>query len=161
ELAERSIKRWRRWNQEFGTQLYHEVGVMFVRRREMEPGDFEYESFRILEKRGHKVERMNVPQLWRRFSAWNPELYRDGVLEIKAGYAESGRAVAMLISRAKSAGVELREGVTFSHLDEDASRVKGVVVEDSVVPREAKSFPYSYKISADFVVMAVGAWTPY
>src|SRR5256886_3344526 len=166
ELAERSIERWRKWNQEFGAQLYHEVGVMFVRRREMEPGDFEHESFKSLERRCHKVERMNVPQLWKRFPAWNPELYRDGVLEIEAGYAESGRAVAMLIERAKSIGVELREGTRLVRLDEDDNQVKGVVVEDSVrdavsAPREANSFPYSYKIPGDFVVMAVGAWTPY
>src|SRR5712672_4468249 len=61
-LAERSIKLWRQWNEEFGTQLYHEVGVMFVRRAEMEPGDFEYESLKLLEKRGLKVARMNAPQ---------------------------------------------------------------------------------------------------
>ena len=73
ELAERSIERWRKWNQEFGAQLYHEVGVMFVRRREMEPGDFEHESFKTLERRCHKVKRMNVPQLWKRFPAWNPD----------------------------------------------------------------------------------------
>ena len=166
ELAERSIERWRKWNQQFGTQLYHEVGVMFVRRQEMKPGDFEHESFKTLEKRGHKVERMNAPQLWKRFPAWNPELYRDGVLEIEAGYAESGRAVAMLIERAKSIGVELREGTRFVRLDEDDNQVKGVVIEDSVgdavsAPREANGFPYSYKIPGDFVVMAVGAWTPY
>src|SRR5512132_2033441 len=57
-LAERSIKLWRKWNQEFGTQLYHEVGVMFVRQRELKPGDFEYESFKTLEHRGHKIERI-------------------------------------------------------------------------------------------------------
>jgi glycine/D-amino acid oxidase-like deaminating enzyme len=34
-LAERSIKDWRKWNEDFGAKLYHEVGVMFVRRREM------------------------------------------------------------------------------------------------------------------------------
>ena len=45
DLAERSIKIWREWNREFGMELYHEIGVMFVRRREMKPGDFEYESF--------------------------------------------------------------------------------------------------------------------
>src|ERR1044071_7520270 len=41
EMAERSIKLWRQWNVEFGTKLFHEVGGMFVRRRNMEPGDFE------------------------------------------------------------------------------------------------------------------------
>src|SRR6266496_2952534 len=95
-LAERSIKLWRDWNQEFGIELYHEVGVMFVRRQEMKPGDFEYESFKTLERHGHKVARMNSAQLWKRFPAWNPELFRDGVLELEAGYAESGRVVAAL-----------------------------------------------------------------
>ena len=59
-LAERAIKLWRKWNQELGTKLYHEVGVMFVRRRKMEPGDFEYESLKLLEKRGVKVARMDT-----------------------------------------------------------------------------------------------------
>src|SRR5438034_3918835 len=148
-LAERSIKLWRKWNEEFGTKLYHEVGVMFVRRAKMEPGDFEHESLKLLEKRGLKVARMDTPQLWQRFPAWNPKLYRDGVLEIEAGYAESGRAVAMLIERAKSAGVELREGVTFSQLDERGNRVSGIVLDDG------------QRVAADLVVMALGAWTPY
>src|SRR5207249_130053 len=91
ELAERSIKLWRKWNEEFGIELYHETGVIFVRRREMKPGDFEYESFKTLQQRGHKVERMNSAQ--RRFPAWNPELFRDGIVEVEAGYAESGRAI--------------------------------------------------------------------
>ena len=126
-LAERSIKLWRKWNDEFSTKLYHEVGVMFVRRRKMEPGDFEHESLKLLEKRGLKVARMDTPQLWERFPAWNPELYRDGVLEIEAGYAESGRVVATLIERAKSAGVRLCEG-KFVALDEAGKRVKGIVL---------------------------------
>jgi glycine/D-amino acid oxidase-like deaminating enzyme len=164
-LAERSIKLWRKWNQEFGTQLYHQVGVMFMRQRELKPGDFEYESFKTLEHRGHKIERINSARSWKLFPAWNPELYLDGVLESEAGYAESGRVVATLIERAKSLDVQLREG-KFAALDEDGGRVKGIVLEDSVgdavsVPREANGFPYSYRIAGDSVVMAVGAWTPY
>ena len=148
-LAERSIKLWREWNKEFGVEPYHEVGVMFVRQREMKPGDFEYESFKILKQRGHKVERMNSARLWKRFPAWNPGLYRDGVLELEAGYAESDRVVATLIERAKSLGVELREGVRFCELDQSDDRVKGIVMEDR------------QRILGDLVVMAVGAWTPY
>jgi glycine/D-amino acid oxidase-like deaminating enzyme len=148
-LAERSISLWRKWNMEFGVELYHEVGVMFVRQQEMAPGDFEYESFKILTGRGHKIERMNSAQLWRQFPAWNPELYRDGVLELEAGYVESGRVVATLIERAKSTGVELRESARFSQLDEGDDRVKGIVLDDG------------QRIAGDLVVMAVGAWTPY
>src|SRR5881296_24046 len=149
ELAERSIKVWRKWNREFGTQLYHEVGVMFVRQRELKPGDFEHESFKTLQRRGHKIERINSARSWKRFPAWNPELYRDGVLELEAGYAESGRVVATLIRRAKSLGVELREGAQFSQLAEDDDRVKGIVLDDG------------QRIASDAVVMTVGAWTPY
>jgi glycine/D-amino acid oxidase-like deaminating enzyme len=149
ELAERSIKLWRKWNEEFGIELYHEVGVMFLRRREMKPGDFEYESFKTLERHGHKVARMNSAQLWKRFPAWNPELFRDGVLELEAGYAESGRVVAALIERAKSVGIELRENSRFSYLDESDGRVAGIVLDNGE------------RIAGDHVVMAVGAWTPY
>jgi glycine/D-amino acid oxidase-like deaminating enzyme len=182
-LAERSIKLWRKWNDQFGTNLYHEVGVMFVRRRKMEPGDFEYESLKLLEKRGLNVTRMDTPELWKRFPAWNLELYRDGVLEIEAGYAESGRAVTMLLERAKSIGVELREGVRFSQLDERGNRASGIVLEkqerNRVIPSGAQQSRGSPRqrlevtqrdpstslgithLAGDFVVMAVGAWTPY
>jgi glycine/D-amino acid oxidase-like deaminating enzyme len=178
-LAERSIKLWRDWNEEFGTKLYHEVGVMFVRRRTMAPGNFEYESLKLLEKRGLKVARMDSPKLWKRFPAWNPELYRDGVLELEAGYAESGRAVSMLTERAKSAGVRLFEG-KFAALDEADQRVKGIVVQDrqfnAVIPSEVEESRGAIdqvisrgpstslgmtRIAGDAVVMAVGAWTPY
>jgi glycine/D-amino acid oxidase-like deaminating enzyme len=149
ELAERAIPIWRKWNAELGVELYHEVGVMFVRQRQMKPGDFEYESYEMLKQRGHRIERMNSARLWKRFPAWNPELYRDGVLELEAGFAESGRVVAALIERASSIGIELREGAKFSQLDENDDRVKGIVLDNG------------QRISGDVVVMAVGAWTPY
>jgi glycine/D-amino acid oxidase-like deaminating enzyme len=149
ELAERSIKLWRKWNEEFGIELYHETGVMFVRCREMKPGDFEYESFKMLHQRGQKVERMNSVQLWRRFPAWNPELFRDGLLEVEAGYVESGRAVATLVQRAASIGVELRSSSRFARLDERDHRTEGIVLDDGE------------RIAGDRVVMAAGAWTPY
>src|SRR5437773_4567081 len=113
----------------------------------MKPGDFEYESFKTLQQRGHKVERMNSAQ--RRFPAWNPELFRDGVLEFEAGYAESGRAVATLIQRAASIGVELRSSSRFANLDERDHRIEGIVLDNEE------------RIAADRIVMAVGAWTPY
>jgi glycine/D-amino acid oxidase-like deaminating enzyme len=149
ELAERSIKLWRNWNEEFGIELYHETGVMFVRQREMKPGDFEYESFKLLQRLGHKIERMDSAQLWKRFPAWNSELFRDGVLEFEAGYAESGRAVATLVQRAESIGVELRSGSRFAHLDEHDHCIEGIILHNGE------------RIAGDRVVMAVGAWTPY
>jgi glycine/D-amino acid oxidase-like deaminating enzyme len=148
-LAERAIRLWRQWNKEFGVEVYHEVGVMWVRQEEMNPGDFEYESFKTLQRRGHKIERMNSARLWKRFPAWNPELYRDGIFELEAGYAESSLVVATLIERAKSLGIELHQGARFSELDEGDDHVKGIVLARG------------QRISGDVVVVAVGAWTPY
>jgi len=148
-LAERAIRLWREWNKQFDVELYHEVGVMWVRQGEMKRGDFEYESFKILEQRGHKIERMNSARLWKRFPAWNQELYRDGIFELEAGYAESSLVVATLIERAKSLGIELHQDARFSELAEDDNRVKGIVLDSG------------QRISGDVVVVAVGAWTPY
>jgi glycine/D-amino acid oxidase-like deaminating enzyme len=163
ELAERSIKLWRKWNEDFRVDLYHQVGVMFVRRRKMKPGDFEYESFKMLQKLGLKVERMNSEQLWRRFPAWNSELFRDGVLEVEAGYAESGSTVAMLVEHAKSIGVEVRGNGRVLCLDESDNDVTGIVFQDSsqLSVAYATKDCTSEKIAGDHVVMAVGAWTPY
>jgi len=148
-LAEQSREIWRQWNVKFGVELYHETGFLFMRQRPIQPGDFEYESFTLLEQRGHRVERIDSIQLRERYPAWNSERYPDGFLDLEAGYAESGRAVATLIQWAKSLGVELRENAKFRDLDEVGNRIKGIVLEDGE------------KITAAAVVMAVGAWTPY
>jgi glycine/D-amino acid oxidase-like deaminating enzyme len=148
-LAERSVTIWREWNQESGVELYHETGVLFLRRRPMKPGDFEYESCKVLEKRGHKFERIGSAKLRERFPAFSAEQFQDGFLDPSAGYVESGRVVATLAERAKSRGVELRQGVKFVSLDEGNDHAKGVILEDR------------QRISGDAVVIAVGAWTPY
>ena len=149
ELAERSREIWQQWNVDFGVELYDEVGFLCMRQRPMEAGDFEYESLRLLERRGHRIERVNSDYLRRHFPAWSADRYRDGFLDFEAGYAESGRAVAVLIKRAKSIGVALREHEKFSGLDETSDRVKGIALESGE------------KGPADAVVITVGAWTPY
>jgi glycine/D-amino acid oxidase-like deaminating enzyme len=149
ELAERSREIWQQWNVEFGVELYDEVGFLCMRQRPIQTGDFEYESLRLLERRGHRIERVNSDYLRRHFPAWNADRYPDGFLDFESGYAESGRAVAVLIEGARSIGVELREHAKFCALDEASDRVKGIVFESGE------------KLPADAVVMAVGAWTPY
>ena len=148
-MARRSIERWREWNEELGLELYHEVGALFMRKQEMRPGDYECDSLKVLERRGDKVERINSTQLRERFPAWNAEHYHDGILEPEAGYVESGRVVEALVKRARSHGVDLREGHRFSKLDEGDDRVMGIVLDNGE------------QIAGDIVVLAAGAWTPY
>ena len=149
ELAERCIALWKQWNVDFGTQLYHETGVLFVCERRMQQGDFEYESCRVLEKSGHRVERFDEFTFHQRFPAFAEDRFKDGFFDPDAGYVESGRVVASLIDYAKSRGVELRERAKFKELDENDKRVAGIILEDR------------HRINGDAVVMATGAWTPY
>src|ERR1700694_4245571 len=145
-LAERSSELWRKWNAELGSDLYHEVGFLFLRHQPMQPGDFEYDSLKILERHDHPVERIRPKQLRQRFPAWNADLYQDGFLDSQAGYAESGRVVAALLGRVESLGIEVRARTNVTALDETDNRVKGIVLADG------------QRIVGDVVVMAVGAW---
>src|ERR1700730_2661736 len=148
-LAERAVVMWREWNEEFGRALYHETGMMFIRREPMQPGDFEYESLKISDRRGGRLTRLDEKTLGKRFPAWRSNYYRDGIIEREAGYVESALAVATLVTRAKEMGVAVRESCRFSRLDQTGNSVRGVVLADGEV------------IPADTVVMATGAWTPY
>src|SRR5205807_9471351 len=148
-LADRCIELWRKWNIDFGIELYHETGVLFVCRHPMQPGDFEYESCRVLQEQGHRLERFDSAKFHRRFPAFAPGRFQDGFFDPDAGYVESGRVVATLIEHAKSLGVQLREHAKFVGLDETDDGVTGIVLEDR------------HRISGDAVVIATGAWTPY
>jgi glycine/D-amino acid oxidase-like deaminating enzyme len=149
ELAARVLPLWPKWNEEFGTDLYHEVGFLFMRQTSMGPGDFEHESLLTLERHGRAVVRMDSEELRKRFPAWKADRFPDGFLEREAGYVESARAVSALIGKAESRGVRLRAGARFLRLDESARGVTGVVIEDGD------------KIAADKVLFTAGAWTPY
>jgi len=148
-LAERCIPLWREWNEKFGVDLYHETGVLFVCAAKTQPGDFEYESARVLEKQNHRIERFESNTFHQRFPAFAPDRFHDGFFDPVAGFAESARVVATLIEYAKSIGVELRERAKFISLDETDDLVRGIILEDR------------QRISGDAVVIATGAWTPY
>ena len=148
-LAERSIPIWREWNRKFQTELYHETGVLFVCQQPMRPGDFEYESARVLEKHRHPIERFDATIFHQRFPAFAPERFHDGFFDPEAGYAESGRVVATLVEYARSLGIELRENAKVTQLDESNNSVRGIRLEES------------QRLDGDAVVIAAGAWTPY
>jgi glycine/D-amino acid oxidase-like deaminating enzyme len=149
ELADRSIELWRKWNQQFGVELYHEVGCLFLRRTPSAPGDFEFETVRVLEERRHHIDRLNSADLRARFPAFLADYFGEGVLDRAAGYVESGRVVATLVQRASSSGVKLRERAQFESLVESNNKVAGVALRSGE------------EIQTDKVVIATGAWTPY
>lgn len=148
-LMETALERWREWNQAWPEPLFHEDGVTYLTRAPMAPGGFEYESYQLLLKRGHRPERMDSAGIKRRFPAWNSDLYVDGYYNPEGGYAESGRVVAQLLRQAADQGVELHEHQTFESFLESGPHIVGVAT------REGAQF------AADRVVLAAGAWVPF
>jgi glycine/D-amino acid oxidase-like deaminating enzyme len=148
QMGEVAREGWLRWNAEWDEPLYHEIGMFFLTRAPMAPGGFEYESYQLLLKRGHKPERLSSDDIARRFPAWNSQVYVDGFLDHEGGYAESGRVVETLIRQAERAGVALHPGQEVTGLIEAENRVIGAAT------RAGNSF------HAGQVVLAVGAWTP-
>lgn len=149
ELAERALAGWQEWNREFGIDLFHQTGVLYLRRGEMKRGTYEWDSWRLLNKRGHHPQRLSVPEIKKRYPMWNARKYVDGFFDPEGGYAESGRVVSRIVEKAKAAGVKLREGITFQELIEKNGRVHGFRATDGK------------KFSADVVIVAAGAWTHY
>jgi glycine/D-amino acid oxidase-like deaminating enzyme len=142
EMMERSLERWRSWS---AAHLFHETGVIFLRRSPLEPGTFEHDSFTLLGQRGHVLERLDEAAIAARFPAWRG--FVDGYFNPAGGWAESGRVVAHLAREAAALGVVLREGTRVTRVREAGSRVTGV----ETARGEA--------IDADAVVIAAGAWT--
>jgi glycine/D-amino acid oxidase-like deaminating enzyme len=145
QLMERALERWRASSL---ARFFHETGVLFLRRSALEPGGFEHDSFELLSRRGHRLERLDREAIRRRFPAWShPAL--EGYLNPAGGWAESGNVVRQLVLEAEDAGVRFAQGVAIARLLETDSRVIGVVTERGD------------ELRSDFVVVAAGSWTPH
>ncbi|MCI0398200.1 MAG: FAD-dependent oxidoreductase [Chloroflexi bacterium] len=146
-MVEEAREGWLAWNELFGQPLYHEVGVTMLTRAPMAPGGYEYESYQMLLKRGHRPDRLDAAEITRRFPAWRPGHYVDGYFHARGGYAESGRVVAALVGHAQKQGVEVHAGQTVDGFLEEGGRVVGVHT------REGQTFP------GGLVVVAAGTWS--
>jgi glycine/D-amino acid oxidase-like deaminating enzyme len=144
ELAERALDGWRRWNQAAGEPLFHETGVLFMRRTPLAPGTFEGDSLEVLRARGHRARRLGADELRARFPAWNADRYVEGVYNEAGGWVESGKVVAWLARQARAAGVTVDEGRPAVRV----ARPGGLVTHDGAT------------LAADRVLIAAGAWTP-
>lgn len=148
EMCEEALAGWDRWNATWPSPLYHQDGFLLLTGQPMAPGGFEGESFGLLQRRGHAPERLDAGTIRARFPGWTSGRYRDGYFNARAGWAESGKAVAGLALEARDAGVGLAQGVGFDRLIETDARVSGIRLDDGE------------ELHADVVLVAAGAWTP-
>jgi sarcosine oxidase / L-pipecolate oxidase len=157
-LGEAALAGWKLWNAQFGETLYHEDGFLLLTREAMQPGSFEHESFELLQRRGHSLQRVHTTpvgqagslayELATRTPAWATGRYQDGYFNPRGGWAASGRTVACLVREAQAAGVTVRTGQSYSGLLEEGDRIVGLRTNGGETLR------------ADLVLIAAGAWTP-
>lgn len=136
---ERALETWRAWNAELGAALFHQTGAMFVTREPMAPGGFEHESFTLLERRGHRLERLDRRAIESRSALRG---FVDGYFNAEDGWADSARVVLALAARARDLGVRVAE--------------RARVVR--AAPGEVE-LADGTKLAADVVVVAAGGWT--
>lgn len=148
EMMEEALDLWRQWNRELGEAVFHETGVLYLARSPMKSGGFEYDSYELLLKRGHTVERLNSAEIAKRFPVWNSDLYVDGYFNPQGGWSPSGKVVNLLAKLALQAGVRIIEGTSFAALVEEGGRVRGVKTATGVEYR------------GDHVIVCAGSWTP-
>lgn len=136
-LGEVALEGWRRWNAD--APLFHETGVAFLARAPLAPGGFEYESYALLRRRGHPLERLDAAAIARRFPAYRPGAYVDGYYNPIGGWAAANAVVGYLAMRAAAAGVV---GVTAAV---EQVGDAGVIAAGTA-------------IAGDLVVVCAGAW---
>ena len=141
-LGERALDGWRRWNAAWPVPRFHETGVAFLTQSAMQPGEFEHDSFALLGRRGHHVERLDATAITSRFPAYRPGVYTDGYFHREGGWAESGAVVAHLLIDAIAAGVTVLGDCPIDRIVDGGAR-SGT----AVLPAEA-------------IVVCAGAWTP-
>ena len=154
-LAEESIEGWRRWNRDFGVALYHETGLLLLRRAPLAAGSLEQDSFEVVARRGHRPEILDAAAIRARFPAWNADVYRHGTYNPEGGFVESGRVVSRLVEEARNLGVDIREKVSFGKLLETPSPGGSSPRIGGIVSTEGE------RVEAGQVVLALGAWTPH
>lgn len=152
ELAEAALDGWDRWNHDWPVPAYHDEGFLVLAPGPMEPGGFEYESWRVLRDRGYEPERLDSEVIAHRYPLWNADRYPDGYLSRRGGWAPSGAVVQRLLYLCDESGVRRRVGRVTQLVDEGA-RVTGVTIDPS-------GGASSEQITAEEVVVCTGAWTP-
>jgi glycine/D-amino acid oxidase-like deaminating enzyme len=141
-LAERALEGWRRWSLAAERPFLHETGVLFASAEPMGPGGFEQESFTLLARRGHPVERLDAAAIARRFHAFRPGALIDGYHNRVGGWVEASAVVRHLLGEATRLGAEVRGGLAAR-----AIRGRGLELADGST------------VAGDLVVIAAGAWT--
>jgi glycine/D-amino acid oxidase-like deaminating enzyme len=130
-LGEQALVGWRTWE---AAPYFHETGVTFLSRGPL--SGFERDSYELLTRRGHRLERLDADAIARRFPAYRRGALVDGYYNPEGGWAEAS-AVVVRLGR---------------DLDVRAGRVERVVDEGVLIDGEL--------VRARRVIVCAGSWVP-
>jgi glycine/D-amino acid oxidase-like deaminating enzyme len=130
-LGEQALERWRTWD---AAPHFHETGVTFLSRVPL--AGFERDSFELLTRRGHPLERLDARSIALRFPAYREGALVDGYFNPVGGWADATATVTTL-----ARGLSIRAG-----------RVERLVDDGAIIDGE--------RVRADGVVVCAGSWVP-
>jgi glycine/D-amino acid oxidase-like deaminating enzyme len=130
-LGEQALERWRTWE---AAPHFHETGVTFLSRVPL--AGFERDSYELLTRRGHPLERLDAAAIARRFPAYREGALVDGYFNPIGGWAEATATVTTL-----ARGLSIRPG-----------RVERVVDDGAIVDGEL--------VRAGGIILCAGSWVP-
>jgi len=151
KMADRCIDGWKEWNDLFNTRLYHETGFLLLCKNNMEAAHqpFEYGSYHNLIKCGHRPQRLDEKSITKHYPVFRPGAYVDGFFHARAGFAEAGRAIAVLTDYARQLGVAVHEHQTADRFQHSGGKITGAVTMEGS------------RFQAEHTIVCAGASTPY
>ena len=142
-MAARALALWKEHEQRWHRQLYHKIGVLWL-----VESDEQYESaaLPILRDAGVAFERLEGPELARRYPQINCEQVRWAILEKDAGYLTARRACAAVLEAFLAEGGEYRQAGARSPIEVRNGELSAIQLSDGG------------PLTADRFVFACGPW---
>ena len=104
----RARELWRELEAATGRSIYHETGCIQICSR-FEPGGFEYDGYRELERLGWPVTWLEANEVERRFPAFAMDGLRGGAFDPNAGWVDPMEALPAFADAARAHGADIRE----------------------------------------------------
>lgn len=147
-LTGRAYACWREVERETRTVIVHRNGGLDVGPREPSPGsDLDLETYaRAMDAESIPYERLDGPEIVRRWPAWSLDDRHAGLFQADAGIADPSAGNAAHRRLAQEAGAELRERTRVVDLRDDGGGVTLTLEQGE-------------RITAGRVIVAADAWT--
>ncbi len=148
-MANLAIDGWQAWNEQFGLDLYHQVGFLLLTPSHLESSGFEWNCWTSLVEAGFDPVRMDLGRLAESYPEFNHQWFSDGLYHARGGFALASATIKNLHNHARTIGIKVLEDRQVEQFITKADRVEGVITVQGE------------QFFADQVVVCAGNFTPY